>query len=80
MRWLGLWLAAVGCGAAEGEACGRDIGCAAGLTCVSTVLCYAGPCPGTCRAACEGDADCDESQLCDVPDGWDEDGARFCLD
>jgi hypothetical protein len=81
MRWLGLGLAgAIGCGAAEGEDCGRDVACSDGLTCVSTVLCTVGPCPGTCRAGCDEDEDCETPQICATPWGWDEDGDRFCLD
>jgi hypothetical protein len=77
---LGLVLAVTGClGASEGEPCGRDVSCVGPLVCVSTVVCAVGPCPGSCRAPCDDDQDCDPDRNCAAPDGWDPEGERFCM-
>lgn len=62
----------------EHESCGPDLDCALGLECVSQVtLCTVGPCPGICRAACDGPGDCGEGESCDPVSGS---GARFCIE
>jgi hypothetical protein len=52
--------------------------CVDGLDCVSTVLCTAGPCPGTCLAPCDEELDCSDGESCAAPEGWDEQ-ERYCV-
>ena len=64
-----------GCGTEQGGMCEKDRNCLPGLVCASTNRCIQRPCPGTCEVPCEGNADCDDDQVC-----IDETGDDICRD